>query len=73
MRHYVASAAADDFLPINLLWYNFSQMKTGMEHEHGMADRVGGFREKAGGDVGSTSHPPEFGGGNVSSLFITCP
>jgi len=30
-----------------------------MEHEHGLADRVGGFRKKAGGDVGLTSHPPE--------------
>ena len=27
--------------------------------KYGMVDRVGGFREKAGGDAWSTSHPPE--------------
>ena len=32
-----------------------------IEHVHGMADRVGGFREEAGGDVGLTSHAPESG------------
>ena len=32
-----------------------------------MTDRVGGFREKAGGNVGSTSHAPESWGGSVSS------